>query len=173
MARIIQRFSKTGSTRNRPRQGRSKKLNPRARRQVQRLASQNRRRSAADIAAEIADMGGQSVSAQTIRRTLNEVALHGRRPRRKLLLKLAHKKAPNSLLKTCSPRLWTTGIIFCGLTRLRSICLAQMVSSMCGGDLVMSTKIIASCLQSSMVVVASWSGGGCMSATRTGEMRVY
>ena len=59
MARIIQRFSKT-------RQDRSKKLNPRARRQVQKLASQNRRRSAAGIAAEIADMGGQSVSAQTI-----------------------------------------------------------------------------------------------------------
>ena len=33
-------------------------------------------------------------------------------------------------------RLWTTGIIFCGLTKLRPICLAQMVSSMCGGDLV-------------------------------------
>ena len=29
VARIIQRFSKTGSTRNRPRQGGSKKLNPR------------------------------------------------------------------------------------------------------------------------------------------------
>ena len=87
------KFSKTGSTRNRPRQGRSKKLNPRARRQVQRLASQNRQRSAAGIAAKVADMGGQSVSAQTIRRTLNEVGLHGRRPRRKPLLKLAHKKA--------------------------------------------------------------------------------
>ena len=86
VARIIQRFSKT-------RQDRSKKLNPRARRQVQKLASQNRRRSAVGIAAEIADMGGQSVSAQTIRRTLNEIGLHGRRPRRKPLLKLAHKKA--------------------------------------------------------------------------------
>ena len=86
VARIIQRFSKT-------RQGRSKKLNPRARRQVQKLASQNRRRSAAGIAAEIADMGGQSVSTQTICRTLNEIGLHGRRPRRKPLLKLARKKA--------------------------------------------------------------------------------
>ena len=93
MARIIQRFFKTGSTRNRPRQGRSKKLNPRAGRQVQRFASQNRRRSAAGIAAEIADMRGQSVSAQTVRRTLNKVGLHGRRLRRKPFLKLAHKKA--------------------------------------------------------------------------------
>ncbi len=34
-----------------------------------------------------------------------------------------------------------------------------MVSSMCGDALVRSTKKIVSCLQSSMVVVASWSGG--------------
>ena len=67
VARIIQRFSKTGSTGNRPRQGRSKKLNPRYRRQVQRLASQNRRRSAAGIAVEIADMGGQSVKVNSKR----------------------------------------------------------------------------------------------------------
>ncbi len=33
-----------------------------------------------------------------------------------------------------------------------------MVSSMCGGALVSSTKKIVPCLQSSMVVVASWSG---------------
>ena len=97
VARIIQRFSKTASTRNRPRQGRSKKLNPRAWRQVQTLASQNRRRSAVGIAAEIADMGDQSVSAQTIRRTLNEVGLHGRCPRRKPLLKLAHTKSSQTV----------------------------------------------------------------------------
>ncbi len=35
----------------------------------------------------------QLVSAQTIRHTLQQVGLHGRRPRRKPLLKLAHKKA--------------------------------------------------------------------------------
>lgn len=38
-------------------------------------------------------MEGQLVSAQTIRSTLQQAGLHGRRPRRKPLLKLAHKKA--------------------------------------------------------------------------------
>ncbi len=93
MARVIQRFSKTGFTRNRPRKGRSKKLSPCAVRQVQKLASKNRRMSAASIALEVAEVEGQLVSAQIIRHTLQQVGLHGRRPRRKPLLKLAHKKA--------------------------------------------------------------------------------
>ncbi len=38
VARVIQRFSKMGFTRNRPRKGRSKKLSPCAVRQVQKLA---------------------------------------------------------------------------------------------------------------------------------------
>ncbi len=53
----------------------------------------NRRMSAASIALEVAEVEGQLVSAQTIRHTLKQVGLHGRRPRRKPLLKLAHKKA--------------------------------------------------------------------------------
>ncbi len=93
VARVIQRFSKTGFTRNRPRKSRSKKLSPCAVRQVQKLASKNRRMSAASIALEVAEVEGQLVSAQTIRHTLQQVGLHGRRPRRKPLLKLAHKKA--------------------------------------------------------------------------------
>ncbi len=93
VARVIQRFSKTGFTRNRPRKGRSKKLSPCAVRQVQKMASKNRCTSAASIALEVAEVEGQLVSAQTIRHTLQQVGLHGRRPRRKPLLKLAHKKA--------------------------------------------------------------------------------
>ncbi len=82
-----------GFTRNRPRKGRSKKLSPCAVRQVQKLASKNRRMSAASIALMVAE--GQLVSAQTICRDyiLQQVGLHGRRPRRNPLLKLAHKKA--------------------------------------------------------------------------------
>ncbi len=93
VARVIQRFSKTGFTRNRPRKGRLKKLSPCAVRQVQKLASKNRCMSPASIALEVAEVEGQLVSAQTIRHTLKQVGLHGRRPRRKPLLKLAHKKA--------------------------------------------------------------------------------
>ncbi len=53
----------------------------------------NRRMSTASIAAEIEGVGGQSVSAQTIRLTLHQIGLHGCRPRRKPLLKMIHKKA--------------------------------------------------------------------------------
>ncbi len=70
VARVIQRFSKTGFTRNRPRKGRSKKLSLRAVCQVQKLASKNRRMSAASIALEVAEVEGQLVSAQTICHTL-------------------------------------------------------------------------------------------------------
>ncbi len=93
VARVIQRFSKTGFTRNRPRKGWSKKTNPCAVHQVQKLASKNRRISAASIGLEAAEVEGQLVSAQTIRHTLKQVCLHGHHPRRKHLLKLAHKKA--------------------------------------------------------------------------------
>ncbi len=93
VARVIQRFSKTGFTRNRPRKGRSKKLSPCAVRQMQKLASKNRCMSAASIALEVAEAEGQPASAQTICHTLQQVGLNSRRPRRKPLLKLAHKKA--------------------------------------------------------------------------------
>ncbi len=93
VVRVIQRFSKMGFTRNRPCKGRSKKLSPCAVCLVQKLASKNRHMSAASIALEVAEVEGQLVSAQTIRHTLQQVSLHGRRPRRKSLLKQAHKKA--------------------------------------------------------------------------------
>ncbi len=93
VARVIQRFSKTGFTWNRPRKGWSKKLSPCAVRQVQKLALKNRRMSAASNALEVAEVEGQLVSAQTIHHTLQQVGLHDRHPRRKPLLKLAHKKA--------------------------------------------------------------------------------
>ncbi len=60
---------------------------------MQKLASNSRRMSAASIALEVAEAEGQLVSAQTIRRTLQQVGLHGRHPRRKPLLKRTHKKA--------------------------------------------------------------------------------
>ena len=50
-----------------------------------------------------------------------------------------------------------TGTMSYGLMRWRLICLVPMASSICGGNLVRSTKISVSCLQSSMVVRMSWS----------------
>ncbi len=93
VAKTIQRFNRTGSTQNRPRHGRPKKLSARAQRHIQRLCLGNRRMSAASIAAEVEGVGGQPVSAQTIRRTMHQIGLHGCRPRRKPLLKMMHKKA--------------------------------------------------------------------------------
>ncbi len=89
VAKTIQRFNRTGSTQNRPRHGRPKKLSAR---HIQRLCLGNRRMSAASIAAEVEGVGGQPVSAQTIRRTLYQICLYGC-PRRKPLLKMMHKKA--------------------------------------------------------------------------------
>ncbi len=73
VAKTIQRFNRTGSTQNRPRHSRPKKLSARAQHHIQRLCLGNRRMSAASIAAEVEGVGGQPVSAQTIRRTLHQM----------------------------------------------------------------------------------------------------
>ncbi len=93
VAKTIQWFNRTGSTQNRPRHGRPKKLSAHAQRHIQRLCLGNRHMSAASIAAEVEGVGGQPVSAQTIRCTLHQIGLHGCCPRRKPLLKIMHKKA--------------------------------------------------------------------------------
>ena len=67
VAKTIQRFNRTGSTRNRPCHGRPKKLRAHSQCPIQRLSFGNRRMSAASIAAEVEGVGGQPVSAQTIR----------------------------------------------------------------------------------------------------------
>ncbi len=93
VAKTIQRFNRTGSTQNRPCHGRPKKLSARVQRNIQRLCLGNRHMSAASIAAEVEGVGGQPVSAQTIRCTLHQIGLDGCFPRRKPLLKMMHKKA--------------------------------------------------------------------------------
>ncbi len=93
MAKTVQWFNRTGSTQNRPRHGRPKKLSARAQRHIQRLCLGNRSMSAVSIAAEVEGVGGQPISAQTICCRLHQIGLHGCRPRRKPLLKIMHKKA--------------------------------------------------------------------------------
>ena len=92
VVKIIQRFKREGSTQNRPRVGRPKKLSARAERHIQMISLKDRRRSAASITAEIEEVGGQPVSAQTIRHTLHQIGVHGSHPRRKPLLKTMHKE---------------------------------------------------------------------------------
>ncbi len=57
VAKTIQRFNRTGSTQNRPRHDRPKKLSARAQRHIQRLCLGNRRIDAS-IAAEFEGVGG-------------------------------------------------------------------------------------------------------------------
>ncbi len=57
MAKTIQRFNKTGSTQNRTRHARPKKLSARAQRHIQGLCLGNRRIDAS-IAAELEGVGG-------------------------------------------------------------------------------------------------------------------
>ncbi len=59
--------------------------------------------SAASIAAEVEGVGGQPVSAQTIRRTLHQIGLHGCNPKRKPLLKMIHKKAHKQFAEEHDP----------------------------------------------------------------------
>ncbi len=114
VAKTIQHFNRTGSTQNRPRHSRPKKLSARAQRHIQRLCLGNRRMSAASIAAEVEGVGGSAcqcsdhmphnasnwsskqlkafltlanvnVHEPTIRRTLSNHGVHGRVARRKPL----------------------------------------------------------------------------------------
>ncbi len=57
VAKTMQWFNRTGSTQNRPRHSRPKKLCARAQRHIQRLCLGNRRMSAASIAAEVEGVG--------------------------------------------------------------------------------------------------------------------
>ena len=95
VAKIIQRFKRAGSTQKMSRVGRPKKLSARAER---------RRRSPVSIAAAIEEVGGQSVSAQTLRRTLHQIGVHGCHPRMKLLLKTIHKKATKQFAEDISTK---------------------------------------------------------------------
>ncbi len=97
VTKTIQRFNRKGSTQNRPRHGRPEKLSTRAQRHIQRLWFGNKRMSAASIAAEVEGVEGQPVSTQTIRRTLHQTGLHGCHPRRQPLIKMLHKKAPETV----------------------------------------------------------------------------
>lgn len=86
-------FPKRVHCQNRHWQDQSKKLGPHTRCQMQKLASKNKCMSAASIAAEVAEVGGQTDRAKIIWDIVQQLGLHGRPSRWKPLLKLDHKKA--------------------------------------------------------------------------------
>ena len=104
VAKIIQRFKRAGSTQNRPQVNGPKKLSARAEHLIQMLSLKDWRRSAVSIAAEIEEVGGQPVSAHTIRCTLHQICVHGCHPRRKPLLKTIHKKARKQFVEEMSTK---------------------------------------------------------------------
>ena len=72
---------------------RPRKLSVRSERYVATLVDQNPRESAANLANVVSEPTGISVSTSTARRTLHQVNLHSRRPRKKPLLKPRYKLA--------------------------------------------------------------------------------
>ena len=104
VAKIIQHFKSAGSTQNMPQVGHPKKLNARADHYIQMFSLKDRRRSTVSIVAEIEEVGGKPVSAQTICRTLHQIGVHGCHPRRKPLLKTIHKKASKQFTKDMSTK---------------------------------------------------------------------
>ena len=104
VAKIIQRFKSAGSTQNRSRVDPLKKLSVSAEHYIQMLSLKDHRRSAVSIAAEIEEVGAQPVSAQTIRRTLRQIGVHGCHPRRKPLLKTIYKKASKQFAEDISTK---------------------------------------------------------------------
>ena len=66
------------------------------------LSLKDRRKCPVSIAAEIEEVGDKPVSAQTIRRTLHQIGVHGCHSRRKPLLKTIHKKASKQFAEDMS-----------------------------------------------------------------------
>ncbi|XP_066159118.1 uncharacterized protein [Euwallacea fornicatus] len=109
---IIKRYEERGTTENKIRKGRSRKLNLRTQRKLKNEVLKNPTISASTLANMVRTSTGVQVSERTIRNSLNSEGLYGRVPRRKQYVSVANRKK-------C-------------LTRARSICLVQMVGKQSG-----------------------------------------
>lgn len=92
VVKVVQRYKKRGTVVSKERSGRPKKLSERAVRLVTNIALKDRRQAAPTLAEVATEVQGTKVSEATIRRVLHRAQLHGRRPRRKPLLKPRHKQ---------------------------------------------------------------------------------
>ncbi len=94
VAKVVQTFKKDGTaTISQRRPGRPRKLTPRQERLLMRKVEENRDASSLQLSKEVESQTGVTISRDTIRRTLQRNSMHGRRPRKKPLLKPRHKKA--------------------------------------------------------------------------------
>ena len=89
---IIVKFKAGGTTVNRQRTGRPKKITARDVRSCVKIVNNAPKvTTSRELQANLAN-SGTIVDVSTVRRVLNREGLHGRVPRRKPLLKLIHKK---------------------------------------------------------------------------------
>ncbi len=112
--------------------------------------------------------GGQPVSAQTIRRTLHQIGLHGCRPRRKPLLKMMHKKARKQFAEdkqTKDMDYWNCGLMRPRYTYLGSDGVKHVWRQ---PDEEYKDKCILPTVKYGGGSVMVW---GCMSAAGTGELQ--
>ncbi len=94
-AKVVQAiFKKDGTaTISQRRPGRPRKLTPRQERLLMRRVEENRHTCSLQLSKEVESQTGVTISCDTIRRTLQRNGMHGRRPRKKPILKPRHKKA--------------------------------------------------------------------------------
>ena len=141
MAKIIRRFKRAGSTRNRHRV---------ARPLLQRLNWLG-----------VSLLGLRLYAALYMKLVCMAVTPGG-----SLFWRQYTRKPANSLLKTCQQRTWITGTMSYGLMRWRLICLVPMVSSMWPGEKY-KDKCVMPTVKHGGGNVMVW---GCMSAAGVGEL---
>ncbi len=84
VAKVVQTFKKDGTaTISQRRPGRPRKLTPRQERLLMRRVEENRHASSLQLSKEVESQTGETISCDTIRRTLQRIGMHGCRPWKK------------------------------------------------------------------------------------------
>lgn len=89
---VVNNYNETGSTENKPRSGRPKKLSRRDTSFILKEVDQNPKENATKLAEKIALRSGTVVHPRTIQRTLNANGFHSRTPRKKPLISEKNRK---------------------------------------------------------------------------------
>ena len=105
--RRLKRFRATGSLERLPGAGRPKKIQGRDRTRLHQLGVKNPRKSNAKLAKKLEEAGGPSVSSGTVGRTLNEVGLDRKKPRRGPILGPKQMAARLAWCQTNRDRDWS------------------------------------------------------------------
>ncbi|XP_071133129.1 uncharacterized protein [Mytilus edulis] len=89
--RLINRFRQTGTSKDRPRSGRPKKLTPREERYVRLTSTRDKFIPATRVVHRLSAATGVCVSAQTVRNRLHRLGIHARRPHQGMKLTPNHQ----------------------------------------------------------------------------------